>query len=139
MLAGNLREGRSSFAMTVCNNRIYVVGGYTSSNSVTDLAECFDLKTEAVSAIARCKIASFNSTLVAASPDLLIKAGGSQGFHRMVHGLEVYHVKKNKWEVVEPELDRAGPWPQLLSSMGAALLCEGQLMFFGGYNEEREN
>ncbi|KRX01533.1 hypothetical protein PPERSA_01436 [Pseudocohnilembus persalinus] len=133
-----MKYPRSSHALAYLNEKIYIIGGYTTNadkkSSLTKSVEEFDISTKRVR-----QVASLNQGVVSAAATgfngkYLFKFGGMTEQRQMSAVIEKYDPQFDTWSVIDP---RISPQPlQILSTGCCGQINESQIMVFGGYNQD---
>ena len=146
-IATDLPQPLASFSMTVCGDRIYLLGGYDKDDKLTPSVYSCSLTTLLMpqrSRIARAlSLSSTNDTWTRVA-DLpvtestavtlhgqLIAVGGRDSDNKHTSDVHRYNPSNNSWEVIS---HMATP----RSACFAAVLLDNQLMVMGGLNSDNK-
>lgn len=94
---GNLICSRSSHCIAAIGSKIYIVGGFSTGNIVTEKCEVYDTSMAKIIKIADVRKPCSSSSLVPINNHFLLKIGGTLSDGSNCRVIERYDTQRNIW------------------------------------------
>ena len=101
-----MKVARSSHGICFHNNFIYLIGGFSNNQKMTNSVERFSVSTNQCEYIAPLNHAASSICCTLFNKNYIFKFGGIGENRKLSPYIERYSIQKNTWDIIEPTYEK---------------------------------
>lgn len=104
VMVAEMSVPRSSHGICYCNNAIYVVGGFTDNQKMTNTCERYNILTKKCELLTGMNNSASSICCCSFNNKFIFKFGGIGENRLLSNIIERFDIQMNKWFVVDPQI-----------------------------------
>ena len=133
----NMNVPRSSHGICYADGFIYLVGGFTNNQKMTNTVERFNHEDNTCTLLASLNHTASSLCITSFNNKFIFKFGGIGESRQLSPYIERYDIEKNQWKIVDPKISQFENPTNfgLLSTSCCIQINKSDIFVFGGYTE----